>query len=88
MSPLPFCNLGAPPGPAPGASHPPPEFGGIRAIGVPPELRRRATQARQEANEVADRIRLALHTAQLKLLYSKWKLQSAVDARRVGVSRE
>ena len=88
MPPLPVCSVGAPPGPPPGASHPPPEFGGMRAIGVPPELRRRAAHATQEASDVADRIRFALRRAQLKLLYSQWKLQSAVEARRNLVMRE
>lgn len=60
-------------------------MGGLRGLSVPPVLRRRmtgATRAAPGAADAAERMRLALRTAQEKLVVSQQKLQSSVAALR------
>ena len=69
----------APLGRPPSAARRPPGFGGVRGFAVPPEIRRRTCDAQRTAPgaaAVANGIRLALGTAQRKLLLSRGKLLS------------
>ena len=81
---LPTCVVGAPMPRAPGVGRPAPRQGGIRGLAVPPELRRRAgaVKAAQGAADIADSERLALRTAQVKLLGARQKLETVVAALR------
>ena len=90
---LPTCKVGAPPGLPPGATRPAPQLGGIRGVGVPPELRRRipgASRAAAGAAEVAEHERVALQGAQQKLFDARRKLLSSVTALRslMGAARQ
>ena len=88
--PLPDARLGAPPGGRPpAASRPAPGRGGIKGVGVPPELRRRNGEVRSApgAAAVADRIRLSLRKAQQKLLDSQRELESSANELRSVLSR-
>jgi hypothetical protein len=89
LPPLPSLTFGAPPGRAPGTRRPPPAQGGIRGVGVPPEIRRRvpgAIKAAPGTPQVVDRIRDTLGKAQRTLLASQRKLEQSVAALRSQLS--
>ena len=86
---LPMCVVGAPPRSPPGVGRPAPRVGGIRGLAVPPELRRRmpgASRATPEAAGMAQRERVALLTAQRKLLDAKQKLLATAEALRTELA--
>ena len=85
---LPTCVLGAPMARPPGLARPAPRQGGIRGLSVPPELRRRAgmVQAAQGATDIAERERLALRAAQIKLLDARQKLEIVAATLRSQLS--
>jgi hypothetical protein len=81
LTALPTCTVGAPPGRPPGATRPAPQVGGIRGVGVPPEIRRRvpgAARAASGAADLAEQERLVLREAQGKLLNARQMLESTV----------
>jgi len=89
LPPLPSRGLGAPPGRPPGAAHAAPGVGGLQGLGTPPEIRRRspgAMRAAPGAMEVAGRMRLALRTAQRKLLESQQKLRAGAAVVRAKLA--
>ena len=82
---LPACTVGAPPGRPPGVTRPAPQLGGIRGVGIPPEMRRRipgASRAAAGAADVSKQVHLALRKAQEKLLNGQEKLQTTTRTLR------
>lgn len=86
---MPRRSSGAPPGRPPAATRPLPRSGGLGGISVPPEIRRRADNgvpSAPAAQQAEARVRVALRKARRKLLDSRQKLQSSVDALRARLA--